>query len=156
MITSSPKHNVDTVEEPSPVSMIPPAPVNIERKKSSRANRILRPFSSPDNTAQPNTNNYNNSFSSSNNSSFSRFRKKSLRSQNNIFPNNSANDFTYDMVVEHSLPVIHPPLKQAQAAILEPVIIQEVHPDPCVSLTFKETMLITSDRRGKISIWKRP
>lgn len=53
-------------------------------------------------------------------------------------------------------PVLHPPIKKNQAAILQPTTIHNIHADPCVSIVFKQDYMITTDRRGRIRIWGRP
>ncbi|PHZ08561.1 WD40 repeat-like protein [Rhizopus microsporus ATCC 52813] len=53
-------------------------------------------------------------------------------------------------------PVLHPPIKKNQAAILQPTTIHNIHADPCVSIAFKQDYMITTDRRGRIRIWGRP
>ncbi|KAI8987650.1 WD40-repeat-containing domain protein [Mycotypha africana] len=147
-----------TTAEP-PVSAIIPSPTfpnQMERKKSLRNHRLFRGFSSSDS----NTNSSNPLFSTSsgNGSSFNRFRKRSSRSSN-IF-NNTGNDYhdevlSGDAFQQHA-PVMHPVVKKSQAAILLPTTVRTIHSDPCLSLTFKENTLITTDRRGKIRTWGRP
>lgn len=69
-------------------------------------------------------------------------------------------DFTDDVIAEDQLqdhlPVLHPPLRKNQAAILQPITVKAIHADPCVSLTFRENTLITTDRRGRVRTWGRP
>ncbi|KAI8638183.1 WD40-repeat-containing domain protein, partial [Parasitella parasitica] len=128
-------------------------PINIERKKSLKSHRLFRGFSSPDTASLIST----STGSSSTTGSFSRFRKRSSRS-NNIFAPSS--DFVDDVIVEDQLkqhiPVLHPTLKKNQAAVLQPTTIKAIHADPCLSLMFREQTLVTTDRRGRIRTWGRP
>ncbi|CEP07401.1 hypothetical protein [Parasitella parasitica] len=128
-------------------------PINIERKKSLKSHRLFRGFSSPDTTSLIST----STGTSSTTGSFGRFRKRSFRS-NNIFA--PSNDFGDDVIVEDQLkqhiPVLHPPVKKNQAAILQPTTIKAIHADPCLSLIFREHTFVTTDRRGRIRTWGRP
>lgn len=151
-----------------PASSLPPIhqpqtalPINIERKKSLKSHRLFRGFSSPDTSSLISSSVGSNNSSSTTGgggSSFGgRFRKRSSRS-NNIFTAN--NDFSDDVIVEDQLkqhmPVLHPPVKKNQAAVLQPTTINAIHADPCLSLTFREHTLVTTDRRGRIRTWGRP
>lgn len=129
----------------------------IERKKSLKNHRLFRGFSSPD-TATLNSSNSSSS-SSIGTGSFGRFRKRSSRSHNIFTANGNDGDYEeehHQQQQPQHVPVLHPPLKKNQAAILQPTTVKAVHADPCVSLTIKEDMLITTDRRGRIRTWGRP
>lgn len=120
-------------------------PTTIERKKSLKTHRLFRGFSSTDTT------NVNNNVGTG---SFGRFRKRSSKS-NNMFGSNDQ-DFHHEEEQPMHLPVLHPPMKKNQAAILQPTIVSAIHADPCVSLLFTESVLVTTDRRGRIRTWGRP
>ncbi|KAL7317078.1 hypothetical protein PS15m_003479 [Mucor circinelloides] len=136
-------------------------PINIERKKSLKSHRLFRGFSSPDTSSlissSVGSNNSSSTIGGGGSSFGGRFRKRSSRS-NNIFTAN--NDFSDDVIVEEQLkqhmPVLHPPVKKNQAAVLQPTTINAIHADPCLSLTFREHTLVTTDRRGRIRTWGRP
>jgi hypothetical protein len=124
---------------------IPVTPINIERKKSLRNHRFLRGFSSPENN--------NNAMNSG--SFGGRFKRKPSRSNNMFTPQDFTDDMVEEQIKQH-LPVLHPPLKKTQAAILLPTTTREVHPDPCLSLLFRENTIVTTDRRGRTFTWGRP
>ncbi|CAO3637296.1 unnamed protein product [Mucor hiemalis] len=130
----------------------PVEPVIIERKKSLKNHRLFRGFSSPD-TATLNSSANN---SNTGTGSFGRFRKRSSRSHNIFTAHGNDGDYEDEHHQQQHVPVLHPPLKKNQAAILQPTTVKAVHADPCVSLTIKEDMLITTDRRGRIRTWGRP
>jgi hypothetical protein len=147
---------------PPPPAFNNPPPIQqtsiaIERKKSLKTHRLFRGFSSPDTSSVLSTSASSQS-SSTHSGSFSRFRKKSIRS-NNLFGSIN-HDFTDDVIVEDQLkqhlPVLHPPLRKNQAAILQPTTVKAIHADPCVSLVFRENTLVTTDRRGRVRTWGRP
>lgn len=149
-----PSASTNTVAAPlPPIQQQTALPINIERKKSLKNHRLFRGFSSPDTASLIST----SAGSSSTTGSFGRFRKRSSRS-NNIFTAN--NDFSDDVIVEDQMkqhmPVLHPPVKKNQAAVLQPTTMIAVHADPCLSLTFREHTLVTTDRRGRIRTWGRP
>ncbi|KAI7888305.1 WD40-repeat-containing domain protein [Mucor mucedo] len=142
-----PKHPRGIVVSPPPVQW-PAAqtqPTNIERKKSLKNHRLFRGFSSTDTTT------VNNNVGTG---SFGRFRKRSSKS-NNIF-GSSDHDFPEEQQEHLHLPVLHPPMKKNQAAILQPTTVSTIHADPCISLLFRESTLVTTDRRGRIRTWGRP
>lgn len=115
----------------------------MDRKKSLRNHRLFRGFSSPD-TATLNGNS---------SATFSgRFRKRSIIKSH---INHDSSEFQEDEQQQH-IPVLHPPLKKHQAAILLPTTVKAIHADPCVSLLFRESTLVTTDRRGRIRTWGRP
>lgn len=118
----------------------------MDRKKSLKTHRLFRGFSS----TEPTTVNSN-----AGTGSFGRFRKRSSKSHNIFGSNPNDTDFHEDEQHQH-LPVLHPTIKKNQAAILQPTIISAIHADPCVSLLFKESILVTTDRRGRIRTWSRP
>lgn len=122
-------------------------PTNIERKKSLKNHRLFRGFSSTDTTT------VNNNVGTG---SFGRFRKRSSKS-NNFFGSNDHEFVEEQQQQEHiHLPLLHPPVKKNQAAILQPITVSTIHADPCVSLSFRESTLVTTDRRGRIRTWGRP
>ncbi|KAG0013236.1 hypothetical protein BGZ82_002242 [Podila clonocystis] len=45
---------------------------------------------------------------------------------------------------------------RARVAMLQPVMAKIVHREPLASITFREDVIMTSDRRGTIKVWKRP
>ncbi|KAF9278024.1 hypothetical protein BGZ74_003202 [Mortierella antarctica] len=45
---------------------------------------------------------------------------------------------------------------RARVAMLQPVMAKIVHREPLASITFREDVIMTSDRRGSIKVWKRP
>lgn len=65
-----------------------------------------------------------------------------------------------DVIVEDPIkqppPVLHPPLKRNQAAVLLPTTTKTVHADPCLNILFRENTIVTTDRRGRIRTWGRP
>ncbi|KAG2230777.1 hypothetical protein INT48_001679 [Thamnidium elegans] len=139
-----PKHPRGHAASPPPVKWPPTQPqhTTIDRKKSLKNHRLFRGFSSPDTTTVGI-------------GSFGRFRKRSSKS-NNLF-NTHINDTDFDEEENHQhLPVLHPPLKKHQAAILLPSTVKAIHADPCTSLAFREFTLVTTDRRGRIRTWGRP
>jgi hypothetical protein len=87
--------------------------------------------------------------------SFGRFSRKRSSKSSSIFTSNTNDEEEYHTQQQH-LPVLHPPLKKNQAAILQPTTIKMIHADPCVSIQFRENSLVTTDRRGRIRIWGRP
>jgi hypothetical protein len=53
-------------------------------------------------------------------------------------------------------PTLHPVLEKTRVAFLQPVMVQTIHADPCVGLYFREDVVVTTDRRGRVAVWKRP
>ncbi|KAM3586568.1 hypothetical protein VKS41_001637 [Umbelopsis sp. WA50703] len=53
-------------------------------------------------------------------------------------------------------PTLHPALEKTRVAFLQPVMVQTIHADPCVGLYFREDVVVTTDRRGRVTVWKRP
>ncbi|KAG2181848.1 hypothetical protein INT44_008664 [Umbelopsis vinacea] len=53
-------------------------------------------------------------------------------------------------------PTLHPVLEKNRVAFLQPVMVQTIHADPCVGLYFREDVVVTTDRRGRVAVWKRP
>ncbi|KAI8072152.1 WD40-repeat-containing domain protein [Gilbertella persicaria] len=162
--SSSPPPPPPPAPQPIPPTPAPLAPLLVERKKSLKTHRLFRGFSSPDTSTILSSSSTSSNSSSTVGSSFSRFRKRSSRSHN-LFSNSSSNtDFTAapveDTVEEQwkqqHLPVLHPPLKKNQAAILQPTTIRAIHADPCLSVTFRQDTIVTTDRRGRIRTWGRP
>lgn len=143
MIATSPSNKSNEMD--STISS-PPMSMNIERKKSLKNHRLFKGFSSPDTTP---------SSPLSTSGSFSRFRKRTSRTNGMFSSQDYGDDMVEDQLKQH-LPVLHPPVKKTQSAILLPTTTQEIHPDPCISLQFRENCLITTDRRGRVCMWGRP
>ncbi|KAG0082536.1 hypothetical protein BGZ92_011637 [Podila epicladia] len=51
---------------------------------------------------------------------------------------------------------VRPAEPRARVAMLQPVMTKIVHREPLASITFREDVMMTSDRRGSIKVWKRP
>src|SRR5262249_48823197 len=45
-------------------------------------------------------------------------------------------------------PALHPVLPKSNVPILQPSTVCTVHPDPTVGITFREDVIVTTDRRG--------
>lgn len=66
--------------------------------------------------------------------------------------------FQVDHLHHHSSGVhgTRPAEPRARVAMLQPVMAKIVHREPLASVTFREDVIMTSDRRGSIKVWKRP
>lgn len=53
-------------------------------------------------------------------------------------------------------PVVHPVLSKTEVPILQPSVIKAIHGDPCVGIYFREDMMVTTDKRGRVNVWQRP
>ncbi|KAI9469659.1 MAG: WD40-repeat-containing domain protein [Benjaminiella poitrasii] len=53
-------------------------------------------------------------------------------------------------------PTLHPVLSKSQVAFLQPTIVKTIHGDPCIGVYFREDVIVTTDKRGRVNIWKRP
>ncbi|ORX57455.1 WD40 repeat-like protein [Hesseltinella vesiculosa] len=51
---------------------------------------------------------------------------------------------------------LHPVISKADVAILQPAAVNTVHADPCVGVYFREDVIVTTDKRGRVCSWKRP
>ncbi|KAI8070410.1 WD40-repeat-containing domain protein [Gongronella butleri] len=51
---------------------------------------------------------------------------------------------------------IHPVISKADVAILQPTVVNTVHADPCVGVYYREDVIVTTDKRGRVCTWKRP
>ncbi|KAL0137587.1 catabolite repression protein creC [Mucor lusitanicus] len=53
-------------------------------------------------------------------------------------------------------PTIHPVQSKTEVAFLQPTVVKTIHGDPCVGVYFREDVMVTTDKRGRVSIWQRP
>lgn len=53
-------------------------------------------------------------------------------------------------------PIVHPVQSKTDVAFLQPTMVKAIHGDPCVGVYFREDVIVTTDKRGKINLWKRP
>ncbi|KAI1296068.1 hypothetical protein EDD11_007606 [Mortierella claussenii] len=53
-------------------------------------------------------------------------------------------------------PVARSPEPRSRVAMLQPLMAVAIHHEPLSSVTFREDLVMTSDRRGHIKVWKRP
>lgn len=53
-------------------------------------------------------------------------------------------------------PIVHPVLSKTEVAFLQPTVVKTIHGDPCVGVYFREDVMVTTDKRGRVSVWKRP
>ncbi|KAI8379512.1 WD40-repeat-containing domain protein [Radiomyces spectabilis] len=51
---------------------------------------------------------------------------------------------------------VHPVPSKTEVAFLQPTAVKTIHADPCVAIYFREDMIVTTDKRGRISLWQRP
>ncbi|CAO3642589.1 unnamed protein product [Cunninghamella blakesleeana] len=51
---------------------------------------------------------------------------------------------------------LHPVVSKTEVAILQPTVVKTIHADPCVGVYFREDAIITTDKRGRVCVWKRP
>lgn len=59
-------------------------------------------------------------------------------------------------MIPEQQPNIHPVPSKTQVPLLQPTVSKTVHADPCVGVYFREEAIVTTDRRGRVSVWKRP
>ncbi|KAI7898075.1 WD40-repeat-containing domain protein [Cokeromyces recurvatus] len=59
-------------------------------------------------------------------------------------------------IQERKQPIVHPVLLKTQVAFLQPTVVKTIHGDPCIGIYFREDVIVTTDKRGRVSIWKRP
>ncbi|KAI7869464.1 WD40-repeat-containing domain protein, partial [Spinellus fusiger] len=52
--------------------------------------------------------------------------------------------------------LIHPAPPKSEVALLQPTMVKTVHADPCVGVYFREDVIVTTDKRGRVSLWQRP
>ncbi|KAI8646587.1 WD40-repeat-containing domain protein [Parasitella parasitica] len=53
-------------------------------------------------------------------------------------------------------PVVHPVQSKTEVAFLQPTAMKTIHGDPCVGVYFREDAVVTTDKRGRVSVWQRP
>ncbi|KAI8328984.1 WD40-repeat-containing domain protein [Chlamydoabsidia padenii] len=51
---------------------------------------------------------------------------------------------------------LHPAASKTEVAFLQPTVVKTVHADPCVGVYFREDVIVTTDKRGRVCVWKRP
>ncbi|CAO3597832.1 unnamed protein product [Absidia cylindrospora] len=51
---------------------------------------------------------------------------------------------------------VHPVASKTDIAFLQPTVVKTVHADPCVGVYFREDVIVTTDKRGRVCVWKRP
>lgn len=51
---------------------------------------------------------------------------------------------------------VHPVQSKTEVAFLQPSMIKTIHGDPCVGVYFREDVVVTTDKRGRVSTWQRP
>ncbi|CAO3644822.1 unnamed protein product [Cunninghamella echinulata] len=51
---------------------------------------------------------------------------------------------------------LHPVVSKTEVAILQPTMVKTIHADPCAGVYFREDAIITTDKRGRVCVWKRP
>ncbi|CDS07614.1 hypothetical protein LRAMOSA01563 [Lichtheimia ramosa] len=78
-----------------------------------------------------------------------RYRGSSVSSQHHPAPN-------LLKALEDRTPILHPVQSKDHVAFLQPTMVKTVHADPCVGVYFREDVIVTTDRRGRVSIWQRP
>ncbi|KAI9013747.1 WD40-repeat-containing domain protein [Phycomyces nitens] len=52
--------------------------------------------------------------------------------------------------------LVHPPLSKTEVALLQPTMVKIVHADPCTGVYFREDVIVTTDKRGRVCLWQRP
>ncbi|KAI8366421.1 WD40-repeat-containing domain protein [Choanephora cucurbitarum] len=52
--------------------------------------------------------------------------------------------------------MVHSAQSKSDVAYLQPSMVETIHGDPCVGVYFREDVLITTDKRGRVHTWKRP
>lgn len=53
-------------------------------------------------------------------------------------------------------PTVHPVQSKTEVAFLQPTMVKTIHGDPCVGVYFREDVVVTTDKRGRVSTWQRP
>jgi hypothetical protein len=53
-------------------------------------------------------------------------------------------------------PTVHPVQSKTEVAFLQPTMVKTIHGDPCVGVYFREDVMVTTDKRGRVSTWQRP
>ncbi|KAG2227191.1 hypothetical protein INT45_008435 [Circinella minor] len=79
-----------------------------------------------------------------------RHRGNSVSSQHNGPPANMLN------AIQDQGPTVHPIQSKNQVAFLQPTMVKAVHADPCVGVYFREDVIVTTDRKGRVGVWQRP
>ncbi|GAA5817344.1 hypothetical protein MFLAVUS_010888 [Mucor flavus] len=51
---------------------------------------------------------------------------------------------------------VHPVQSKTDVAFLQPTMVKTIHGDPCVGVYFREDVIVTTDKRGRVSTWRRP
>jgi hypothetical protein len=52
--------------------------------------------------------------------------------------------------------VVHELVGFGECAVINPILCESVHHDPCRGVWFREDGVVTSDMRGVVRSWKRP
>ena len=52
--------------------------------------------------------------------------------------------------------VVHDVVAMQECAVINPILVESVHHDPCKAILFREDSIVTSDMRGVVRSWKRP
>ncbi|KAI8066309.1 WD40-repeat-containing domain protein [Gilbertella persicaria] len=51
---------------------------------------------------------------------------------------------------------IHPVQAKHEVAFLQPTMVKTIHGDPCVGIYFRENIMVTTDKRGRVNTWQKP
>jgi hypothetical protein len=52
--------------------------------------------------------------------------------------------------------VVHEVVPMRECAVINPILCESVHHEPCKAILFREDSIVTSDMRGVVRSWKRP
>lgn len=58
--------------------------------------------------------------------------------------------------IQDRRPTVHPVQSKTKVAFLQPTMVKTIHGDPCVGVYFREDVVVTTDKRGRVSTWQRP
>jgi hypothetical protein len=58
--------------------------------------------------------------------------------------------------IQDRWPTVHPVQSKTEVAFLQPSMVKTIHGDPCVGVYFREDVVVTTDKRGRVSTWQRP
>ncbi|KAI8096601.1 WD40-repeat-containing domain protein [Halteromyces radiatus] len=51
---------------------------------------------------------------------------------------------------------VHAVASKTEVAFLQPTVVKTIHADPCVGVYYREDAIVTTDKRGRVCVWKRP
>ncbi|KAI9319659.1 WD40-repeat-containing domain protein [Dichotomocladium elegans] len=85
-----------------------------------------------------------------------RHRGSSVSSQHIVIPPPPPGGLLGAAATTAKAPTLHALQAKTHVAFLQPTVVKTIHADPCVAVYFRKDIIITTDKRGRICMWRRP